>query len=344
MSVSRYPVLKVSHPLKISVISPSYNHASFLPQNLDSLLNQTYPHFEVIVVNDASTDSTHEVLSTYAAKNSRLIYHRLERNQGTMGAFNAGYQLATGDLIYGSASDDYLATPFFFERVINLISQNPQAAGVFGLADMVSAETGKSIGFLGNMGGQSGYVPPEDCMNFFLAHNALIPGVSCVWRKDLVDQIGGYPVELGPQSDYFVNHALAGLAGVVFLPKKVAVHRMSTSSYNARVTFQQRIRNYALVEKKMRELKLHEGIEPSVFISWRERLIENLMVAAPQRQMFQFFREIIGSLNSEFWSYAPESSKTFFSSIPSECDRLEKELSELKNWALNEFKKETGVH
>jgi glycosyltransferase involved in cell wall biosynthesis len=330
--------------IKISVISPSYNHARYIRQNLDSLLGQEYSNFEVILVNDASTDETHDIATEYAKKDSRLIYLRLEKNKGVMGAFNEGYKLATGDLIYGSASDDYVV-PHFFEKVADSMKKAPQASGVFGQAEMIAADTGKSRGLLGGIVGHFGYVSPEICWQSFLTHRALIPGVSCVWRKDLVDMIGGYPEELGPQSDYFVNHALPAIAGVVFLPKTVAIHRMSSKSYNADVTFQQRVRNYAMVEKHFRRLKLHEKINPKIFEAWRNQLIENLGVFIAQRKLFSLFRDIEQhtTKDSDFWSYLPDETKAFLTHVHSECDRLESKLDEFKAWAAEEFKKETGV-
>ena len=179
-------------------------------------------------------------------------------------------------------------------------------------------------------------------MELFLSHQALIPGVTSIIRRDLVERIGGYPIELGPQSDYFVDHALAGLAGVVFFPKRVAVHRMSEISYNASVSFQQRIRNYCLVEKKMRALHLYDGFDSNTIISWRRSLVDDLMLASRQIQLFQLFKQIIDSHNVIFWMHLPEAPKAFFKSIPGECERLGKDLVELKAWAMDEFKKTVG--
>lgn len=332
--------------IRFTIISPTYNHAKYIPQNLESLLGQDYPNFEVIVVNDASTDETHEVLTEFARKDKRIVYHRLEKNKGTMGAFNEGWKLATGDMVYGSASDDYLATPHFLRQVSDAMEKAPQAAGAFGMAEMVSANDGTPMGMLGGIVGHHGYVSAENCWKAFLTHSAIIPGVSCVWRKDLVDLIGGYPEELGPQSDYFVNHALPAMTGVVFLPKKVAVHRMSTKSYNADNTFEKRMRNYAKVEKSFRRLNLHLGINEAVFDAWREHLIESLGAFGYQRNLFKVFRDIeerANPNNIDVWSYLPDDTKKFLESTYSERARLEADLETKKKWAIAEFKKECGL-
>ena len=92
---------------KISIIVPVYNVAEYLPQCLDSLVNQTYPNLEIICVNDGSTDQSPEVLVSYAFKypSIRIIN---QENQGLSGARNTGIEHATGEYIMFVDSDDWL--------------------------------------------------------------------------------------------------------------------------------------------------------------------------------------------------------------------------------------------
>ena len=77
----------------LSMIVPAYNQAQFLPQALDSLLNQTYKNLEIIVVNDGSTDNTMEVLRTYESR-VKIIH---QANRGLAGARNRGLREARGN-------------------------------------------------------------------------------------------------------------------------------------------------------------------------------------------------------------------------------------------------------
>lgn len=93
-----------SNPL-LSVIVPIYNTAEFLPECLDSILNQTYQNLEVICINDGSTDNSLSLLDEYASKDSRIIIIN-KPNGGSSSARNAGIDIAKGDYITFVDSDD----------------------------------------------------------------------------------------------------------------------------------------------------------------------------------------------------------------------------------------------
>jgi glycosyltransferase involved in cell wall biosynthesis len=92
-------------PLTFSVVIPAYNQAEFLDEAIDSVLAQTYPHFEVIVVNDASPDNTEEVVRQYT--DPRIRYIRHAQNKGLPATRNTGMRAAAGDCIALLDSDDY---------------------------------------------------------------------------------------------------------------------------------------------------------------------------------------------------------------------------------------------
>jgi glycosyltransferase involved in cell wall biosynthesis len=87
----------------ISVIIPTYNRAAFLPEAVDSVLQQTFKNFELIVVDDGSTDETRQLLETHSG---RLRYH-FQTNQGVSAARNQGLRLAQGRWIAFLDSDDF---------------------------------------------------------------------------------------------------------------------------------------------------------------------------------------------------------------------------------------------
>lgn len=90
--------------LRISVIINNYNYGRFVAQAVESALAQRYPHKEILVVDDGSTDNSREVLSPYAERGVRLIF---KENGGQASAFHRGFQEATGDLIAFLDADDY---------------------------------------------------------------------------------------------------------------------------------------------------------------------------------------------------------------------------------------------
>ena len=102
---------------KISVIIPVYNVAKFLPQCLDSLLNQTLKEIEIICINDGSKDNSLEILNQYAEKDSRIKILD-QPNQGQSAARNNGLKLAQGEYIGFVDSDDWVDTNYFEQLYI----------------------------------------------------------------------------------------------------------------------------------------------------------------------------------------------------------------------------------
>jgi glycosyltransferase involved in cell wall biosynthesis len=121
---------------KISVILPVYNVERWLSRCLDSLLKQTFSDFELICVNDGSTDSSRRILAEYAAKDSRLRIIDQE-NRGLPAARNTGLASATGEYVYFLDSDDAIH-PQLFEIALFYAQQQQ--------ADIVCFQTERSDG------------------------------------------------------------------------------------------------------------------------------------------------------------------------------------------------------
>lgn len=94
--------------MKVSIIIPSYNSQDYLERCLDSVINQVYKNIEIIVVDDASTDKTKEIIKKYAEKDRRIIPFYQTTNKGVSAARNVGLKAATGEYILFVDSDDSL--------------------------------------------------------------------------------------------------------------------------------------------------------------------------------------------------------------------------------------------
>lgn len=89
---------------KVSVVMPTFNRASYIKSAIDSLLSQTYCNFEIIIVDDASTDNTEEIVLSY--KDNRIVYIKNSTNNGVAYTRNVGYKVASGEYIAIADSDD----------------------------------------------------------------------------------------------------------------------------------------------------------------------------------------------------------------------------------------------
>ncbi|MFA6582917.1 MAG: glycosyltransferase family A protein [Elusimicrobiaceae bacterium] len=125
--------------IRISVIIPLYNKAAHIKRALDSVLNQTEQDFEIIVIDDGSTDAGEDIVKTYA--DPRIKYFRQE-NQGVSVARNNGIKQAQADFVsFLDADDEYL--PKFLETVLRLRKNYPQA-GLYSTAYQIQEPNGKT--------------------------------------------------------------------------------------------------------------------------------------------------------------------------------------------------------
>ena len=100
--------MKRTSEIKVSVLVPVYNVERLLPRCLDSLLGQTLEEIEIVCVNDASPDSSAEVLARYAASDNRIRIITKTVNEGLMMARKTGYENARGQYLCFCDSDDYM--------------------------------------------------------------------------------------------------------------------------------------------------------------------------------------------------------------------------------------------
>jgi len=110
---------------EISVIMPVYNGEKYLKDAIESVLNQTYTDFELIILNDKSTDSTKEIILSFQRKDSRIVFIDRENNVGPATLRNEGFDVAKGKFIALLDADD-LAMPTRFEKQIQALKSNPE--------------------------------------------------------------------------------------------------------------------------------------------------------------------------------------------------------------------------
>lgn len=125
---------------KVSVIIPNYNHADFLKRRLDSVLRQTYQDFEVIILDDCSTDNSPEILNNYRnhPKVSHIIFNK--KNTGSpFKQWNNGFEIATGEFIWIAESDDW-CEPDLLETLIKPLEDDASVVLSFCQTKLVDAK------------------------------------------------------------------------------------------------------------------------------------------------------------------------------------------------------------
>ncbi len=165
----------------VSVVVPTYNRGDVLSRAIDSVLDQTFQDFEIVVVDDGSTDDTAQVVTTYDDERVRYVAH--DDNQGQNAARNTGIGMAEGRYVSYLDSDDELL-PTHLERVVTVLESLP---GEFG-GVIVGAED-ESDGDLRTREVYEGEVVREDLLSGHMYEG--IGGLSTLtFKADVIDDVG----------------------------------------------------------------------------------------------------------------------------------------------------------
>src|SRR5258708_27654891 len=130
----------------VSVIVPNYNHARFLRERIDSILDQSYKDFEVILLDDCSTDNSRDILTAYADDSRVRIEFNAKNSGSTFRQWNKGVRLARGKYVWIAESDDY-ADPRLLERLVGVLEGDSAIAFAYCRSRAVTGD-GQVKGFV----------------------------------------------------------------------------------------------------------------------------------------------------------------------------------------------------
>lgn len=129
---------------KVSVIVPNYNHAPYLSERLNSILDQTYNDLELIIIDDASKDESHRILTRYYSKPRVHIIVNSRNSGAAFPQWNRGIARAKGDYVWIAESDDS-ADPRFLETLVPLLDENSHVGLAYCQSRLINRE-GTAIG------------------------------------------------------------------------------------------------------------------------------------------------------------------------------------------------------
>ncbi|MFA7658028.1 MAG: glycosyltransferase [Candidatus Gastranaerophilaceae bacterium] len=124
--------------MKISVITASYNYAQYIEEAINSVINQSYSNWELIIVDDGSSDNSVEIIKRYCEKDSRikLFQHENGQNKGLKETLLLGIGHASGDWIAFLESDDFFA-PDNLSKKVEIINKNPSPKLIFNKVEII---------------------------------------------------------------------------------------------------------------------------------------------------------------------------------------------------------------
>ncbi|MBL1173946.1 glycosyltransferase family 2 protein [Pantanalinema sp. GBBB05] len=229
--------MNLNNPV-VSVIMPCYNQGQYLDEAVDSVLAQTYPDFEIIVINDGSTDeATVDRLQHYEKPGVQVIH---TENRGPSSARNTGIQRAKGRYILPLDADDRIA-PTYMATAIPILESNSNIGLVYSGAEFFGEKTGRSD------------LPPYSFPAVLLGNMIFNSGF---YRKADWETVGGYNTKMvygWEDYDFWLSIIELGRE-VVYLPELFYCYRQLPNSRSERLTRDYLVKSYEQIYRNHSKL------------------------------------------------------------------------------------------
>ena len=216
----------------VSVILPNYNYARYLPQRLESIYNQTFQDFEVIILDDCSTDNSLEVIEKYSDRPSTSIIVNKQNSGNVFKQWDKGLKHAKGEIIWIAEADDYCQPEFletvlpkFADRKVSLAYANSY---VVDDENTINGDYTPYYNCLDPYHWNTSYiVSAEEEINYGLGVKNTIPNVSAVlFRKDsLLNKITEETLNYTFSGDWFTYIQVIKNNKIAFCVEKLNFHR-----------------------------------------------------------------------------------------------------------------------
>jgi len=199
----------MSQPLKVTIITPSFNQGLYIEQTISSVLSQDYPHVEHIVIDGGSTDSTIDVLKRYPH-----LWWVSEKDRGQADALNKGLAKATGGIIGWINSDDYYEHGILGSIV--KCFEDPDVMWVTGHLTFLLDQTGELVA----------KKSPTISYERLISNPDIVRQPSTFFRKSFIEQVGGWNPEFFMAMDFDLWVRLARISSPRMVDENLAYFRI----------------------------------------------------------------------------------------------------------------------
>jgi glycosyltransferase involved in cell wall biosynthesis len=225
------------------VIVPNYNHGRYLRRRIESVLGQTFVDFELIILDDCSTDDSRDVIVAYTG-DPRVVTVFNDRNSGsTFKQWDKGLRLARGEFVWFAESDDY-ADPTLLETLVDLMERHPNA-GLAMSQSWVVDEDDRIIGsYLDEIGKlfddvehwRSDYVNsgPSECATYCSRVNSIPNASAVLFRRRALHRAGRVPIHLRLCGDWMLYTRVLRHSDIAFVARPLNYFRTHPGSVRGR--------------------------------------------------------------------------------------------------------------
>lgn len=257
---------------KVSIILPTYNRAYILKKTLESILEQTYSCFELILVDDGSTDDTRQLVESYG--DARICYYNPGSNQGAAAARNYGIARAACDYIAFADSDDIWHRDKLEKQLRVLRKTGPDTGFIY---HKIAYDLGE---------GRYAILPSEDLpaekksgdIYAQLLYDNLVPCPSILAKRECIKQAGEFDTELKALEDYDFALKMAVNYQAVFLDEILLEASYSTSGVSGNAV------NYLLASCKLVQKYRKDYLKTDTFNHRIEVILRDSQAIGMQEQ------------------------------------------------------------
>jgi len=251
---------------RVSVLMPVFNGGRYLAQAIESVQAQSFDDFELIIVDDGSTDGSAEKIADFAARDRRIRAYWKD-NSGISQTLNRGIAEARGDWIARLDADDVML-PHRLERQMAFISTD---------AEIVAA--GSNYDIIDERGTRCATVRPlprslDELRRFLDAREPLIfTHPTMIFRREIASELGGYRPEYEPCEDTELFARMIAMRGVILIqPEVLTLYRVHAGAISERQTMQMFLKRHFVYHNFYRERDGHPADSYEEFLASRARL------------------------------------------------------------------------
>ena len=273
-------VVLPSSPPSVGVVVPCYNYARYLSHNLNALLRQSDVDLDVVVVDDASSDSSHQVARAFADRDGRVRVICHARNRGHIASYNEGLELVRGDFVVLVSADDVL-TPGSLARSARALAAHPSAGLAYGSAIQLHGDGEPEVHPIGARH-RAALIHGEAWLarrcrrmtNTIFSPEAML-------RRSVYEQIGPYDARLPHTGDFALWLAASALSDVIQISAPAAFYRTHDSNMHDHTEQLHDARTHAMVfdleqRKTTVEITFANPALPASVLRFRETALRRL--------------------------------------------------------------------
>jgi len=242
--------------MTVSVIIPNYNHAKYLEQRIKSILNQTFKDFELIILDDCSTDNSREIIEDYSNRFPFISSYFNTSNSGSpFLQWDSGVNKSKGDFIWIAESDDF-AEPGFLEKTISTMLNHPDAGLVYTDSNVVDEQTGTGYFISGKKASifkSSKWLNDyfndgkEEISDHLFLENSIYNVSSVLFRKSKYSEAGGAGNSMKFCGDWLLYIRILLISDIAYIAQPLNTFRIHQGSS---------VNNYFRSNEYLRELLL----------------------------------------------------------------------------------------